>query len=479
MQDYKMWIGGKWVDAESGKTCDIVNPATEEVIARVPQGGKEDVHKAVKAAREAFRIWSKKPIVERSAILMKVAGSLRKHTQKLVDIHIANHGSPSWVANLWAQSPPLHFEYAAEISKTVMGMEGIRPNPEKSFNFVRREPYGVCAGIIPWNIPFMVTSKIASALATGNTCIIKPPTAVPLVALKIAEILAEHDLPPGTVSVITGPGSTMGEALASHPGVDMVAFTGGIETGKAVMAAASKTIKPVFLELGGKNPFIVCADADLDEAVEKAAGSCFFNSGMVCGTPGRYYVHESLYEKFIEKFVAASNKVIVGDPTDKKTTMGPVVSPEHRDKVERYIKIGKEEGARLVYGGQKYTGKGYFVLPAVFADVDQNMRIGREEIFGPVGCIMKPFKSEDDVIEMANDTIFGLSAYVFTRSFGRGLKFSNELQAGAVWINKNIPNFGSELPWGGFKASGFGKEGSVWGLMEYTHLKVVGIDPSI
>ena len=479
MQTNKMWIGGKWVEAESGKTYAVVNPATEQEIASVPLGGKEDVEKAVRAARQAFPIWSNKPLAERSEILKKIAASMRKRAQELVGIHVLNHGSPVWVANLFALSPPLHFEYAAEVSKTVMGIEGLRPAPSSGFPFVRREPYGVCAGIIPWNIPLMISSKVASALATGNTCIIKPPSAVPLVALKFAEILEEHDLPPGTVNILTGPGSTVGETLASHPGVDMVAFTGGFETGKAIMAAASKTIKPVFLELGGKNPFIVLEDADLNEAVDKAASSCFFNSGMVCGSPGRYYIHHSLYEKFIEKFVTAAKKVKVGDPNDKNTQMGPVISSEHRDKVENYIKIGREEGARLVWGGQKYNGKGYFVMPTVFADVDQNMRIGREEIFGPVACIMKPFSSDEEVIRLANDTIFGLSAFVFTKSVAKGIKFANEIQAGTVWINKNTPNFGSDLPWGGFKGSGFGKEGSVYGLMEYTHLKLVNFDTTI
>lgn len=484
MEKYKMWIGGKWVESESGKTFTTVNPATEEVIGKLPMGDERDIDKAVAAARDAFPIWSRKSVQERSAILNRIAISIKNRINELVDIHVLDHGSPVYVADIFARSVPEHFQYAAEMSKSIMGVEGIRPAPPEGLFYVTREPLGVCAGIIPWNIPYMITAKIAAALSTGNACIIKPPTLVSLPALKIAEILSEcEDLPEGAVNIITGPGKPAGEALAGHPGVDMVAFTGGYETGKAIMTAAGKTVKPVFLELGGKNPFIVLEDADLDEAVPRAVSSITFNSGMVCGSTGRFYVHESLYDVFVERFISEIKKVTIGDPTDPKTLMGPVVSAEHRERVEKYIRIGKEEGANLVMGENRILepplDKGYFVLPAVFTHVSQHSRLGREEIFGPVACIMDPFTSEEEVIRLANDTPFGLTATVWTRNTARGIRIANKIEAGNVRVNGGSVAFGSDLPWGGFKASGFGKEGSRYGLEEFTRLKLICVDTAI
>ena len=484
MKEYKMWLGGKWVKAESGKTFTTVNPATEEVIGVLPLSDERDVDKAVEAARNAFPVWSGKSVQERSAILNRIAIAIKNRIDELVNIHVMDHGSPGYVAKLFAMSVPEHFQFAAEMSKSIMGVEGIRPAPPEGLFYVSREPLGVCAGIIPWNIPYMITAKIAAALATGNTCIIKPPTLVSLPALKIAEILSEiKDLPDGAVNIITGPGTPAGEALAGHPGVDMVAFTGSYETGKAIMAAAGRTVKPVFLELGGKNPFILLEDADLDEAVPRAVGSITFNSGMVCGSTGRYYVHKDLYDEFIERFISEISKVRVGDPTDPKTQMGPVVSEEHRKKVENYIRIGKEEGAKFVMGGNRTLepplDRGYFVLPAVFTHVGQHSRLGTEEIFGPVACIMDPFTSDEEVIRLANDTPFGLTATVWTRNTARGIRVANKIDAGNVRINGGSVAFGSDLPWGGFKASGFGKEGSRYGIEEFTRLKLICVDTSV
>jgi len=484
MEKYKMWIGGKWVDAESGRTFTTTNPATEEVIGTLPLGDGRDVDKAVAAARDAFPIWSGKSVQERSAILNRIAISIKNRMDELVDTHVLDHGSPGYVARVFAMSVPEHFQYAAEMSKSIMGVEGLRPAPPEGLFYVSREPLGVCAGIIPWNIPYMITAKIAAALATGNTCIIKPPTLVSLPALKIAEILSEiKELPEGAVNIITGPGTPAGDALAGHPGVDMVAFTGSYETGKAIMAAAGRTVKPVFLELGGKNPFIVLEDADLNEAVPRAVSSITFNSGMVCGSTGRYYVHRDLYDEFVERFLAGIGKVTVGDPRDPKTLMGPVVSAEHRTRVENYIRIGKEEGANLVMGEDRTLSppldKGYFVRPAVFTHVGQHSRLGREEIFGPVACIMEPFASEEEVIKLANDTPFGLTATIWTRNTARGIRIANRIDAGNVRVNGGSVAFGSDLPWGGFKASGFGKEGSRFGLEEFTRLKLICVDTSV
>ncbi len=486
MLNYKMWIGGKWVEAESGKTFTVVNPATEEEIAQVPLGDQADVDKAVEAARQAFPIWSNMTLDERGKIIKQIAASMSDHFEELVEIDILDHGSPIEVAKGFAKEIPGMFEYAVEASRNILGVGEARIGhrdtfpyfrPE-TFPYLKREPIGVCACITPWNVPLAVTNKLAAALATGNTCIVKPPTVDSLPALKVAEILAEHDLPPGVVNIVTGPGNTVGEMLASHQGVQMVAFTGGSETGKDIMSAASKTVKRLFLELGGKNPFIVLENANVDAAVSKGIFASFFNTGSICSSPGRYYIHDTIYDEFVDKFVAEAKKIVVGDPNDKKTKMGPVVSAEHRDRVEGYIKLGIEEGAKLVLGGNRPTepplNRGYYILPTVFINVTQNMTIAREEIFGPVACFLK-FSSEDEVLELANDNAYGLAASVWTRDTSKGFKFANALQAGTVWVNGHT-DAGGNLPWGGFKESGFGKEGSRLGLEEYTQVKVININ---
>jgi acyl-CoA reductase-like NAD-dependent aldehyde dehydrogenase len=326
----------------------------------------------------------------------------------------------------------------------------------------------------------MVASKLAGCIAVGNTCVVKPSIIDSLSSLKLAEILSNLDIPSGVVNVITGPGGTMGEALASHPDVGLVAFTGSCETGKRITELASRTMKRVQMELGGKNPVIVLEDADIDVAVAKLVVAQLHNSGQVCVSPGRYYVHEKVHSEFVRKYVAKVKDFIVGDPNDEKTQIGPVASAEHRDRVESYIKKGIEEGAKLVLGGKRPSepplNKGYFVLPVVFSGVKQDMTIAREEIFGPVACIMEPFSSEDKVIEMANDTNFGLFAYVWTRDVARGVRIADRLCAGTVNINKDGTGLTPEIPRGGFKESGIGKEGSKYGLEEFTRLKVINID---
>jgi acyl-CoA reductase-like NAD-dependent aldehyde dehydrogenase len=474
MQNYKMWIGGKWVDSISGKTYATFNPATEEEIGQVPLGDKRDVDKAVEAAQKAFPIWSKKSPDERARILKQIAASLRKRSQEIVDIDVLNHGTPVNMANMLSQVAPLAFESAGELGKTVFGMSEINQN-NKTLSYTQREPIGVCAAIEPWNVPIMIGGKIAASLAGGNTCILKPPSVCSLTALKIIEIIAELDLPPGTVNIVTGPGGIVGEALASHPGVGMVSFTGSCETGKAIMTAASKTVKHLSLELGGKNPFIVLEDADLDAAVTNALVGAYNNTGMICGAPGRFYIQEKLYDEFVDKFVTGSKKYVVGSPSDKRTQMGPVVSAEHRDRVEGHIKIGIQEGAKLALGGQRPAdpplNKGYYILPTVFTNVTQNMRIAREEIFGPVAVFLK-FFSEDEVLKLANDTLYGLAASVWTKNLAKGRMLANEIQAGTVSINKH----GHGLYWGGYKESGFGRTGGVIGQEEYTQIKSISID---
>jgi acyl-CoA reductase-like NAD-dependent aldehyde dehydrogenase len=481
MKDYRMWIDGEWVEAISKKTYPVFDPVTEEEITQLPLGDKEDVDKAVKSARKAFPVWSKKSTDERAEILMQISASLKEHVQELAELEVLDHGAPIGQATMWARSAAQFFAESAVLSKTFMESAMAISNIPNSFPYYKREPIGVCACIVPWNIPMYIAAKISAALATGNTCVVKPASVDSLTTLRMAEIISKHNLPPGTINVVTGPGETVGTALASHPGIDMVSFTGSCKTGKDIMAAASQTIKRLFLELGGKNPFIVLDDADLDAATTRAAACQSLNSGMQCRSPGRYYIHEKIYDEFLSKFTAKFKAVVVGDPKDQKTQMGPVVSAEHRDRIENYIKIGVEEGAKLVMGGQRPNtpplNKGYYVMPTIFTDVTQNMRIAREEIFGPVACILK-FSSDDEVINAANDNTFGLAASVWTKNLVKARRFADQLQAGLVWVNTHQTYFGGQggLPMGGFKESGFGKEGSILGLEEYSQLKVISIN---
>jgi len=476
MENYKMWIGGKWIEAESGRTIPVVNPANGEVFSSVSCGDRAEVDKAVEAARRAFPVWSRKTQAERSKIMLDIADRLQKKIKELAELESRDHGFPITVSENVLQASFRIFEYAAQCARTLLS--DVIPLQSNFRVCMEREPIGVTALITPWNVPLnSVTKKVAYSIAVGNTCVVKPASVDCLTALKFAEILEEVDLPPGTVNIVTGPGSSAGTYLASHPGVGMVSFTGSSETGKSIMAAASRTIKRIQLELGGKNPFIVLEDADVDAAAATAAPGVTFNSGQVCGSPGRFYVHEAVYDQFVEKFVAGMKKTIVGDPADRATQMGPLVSAEHRDSVESYIKSGIDEGASLLLGGVRLANpplnKGYYVMPTVFGDARQEMRIAREEIFGPVSCIIK-FSSEEEVIAKANDSNFGLCASIWTRDTARGMRLTREIEAGSVWVN-STPSPAAEIPWGGFKESGIGKEYARVGFDDVTQMKVVGI----
>ncbi|MDD5702320.1 MAG: aldehyde dehydrogenase family protein [Dehalococcoidales bacterium] len=478
MQNYKMWIGGKWVDAESGRTFPSYDPATEEVIAQVPLGDKADVDKAVKSARQALPVWSRKSSEERSNILYRIAEAIRGQARELAELDVISHGSPAKTAMIKVMLGPRGFEYTAQMSRSLKG-EVVQTDPNTIF-YLKREPMGVCALVLPWNSPLLgATMAISAALSTGNACIVKPPSYSSLTVLRLGEILEKiNDLPPGIVNIVTGSGRGAGEALVSHPGVDMVSFTGSCATGKRIMSCASSTVKPVQLELGGKNPFIVLEDADLDAAVERGVATLFNNTGMSCTAPGRFYVHERIYDEFVTGFVNRARKIVTGDPKDPNTDMGPVVSAEHRDRVEEYIKSGIDEGAALLLGGKRPAdpplNKGYFIMPTVFSNVTQNMKIAREEIFGPVAVIIK-FSSEDEVIDLVNDTTFGLAASVWTKDSAKGIRFANEIQAGTVWVN-NHQISGLEVPWGGYKESGIGKVNHTLGLEEFTKIKAISLD---
>ncbi len=377
-----------------------------------------------------------------------------------------------------------NIEFAAAISRNLTGqvlppiMNMGEPNQKEpnTVAYLKREPLGVCALITPWNVPsLMIASKVAPCLAAGNTCVVKPPSINSMIGLKWAEILAEVDLPPGVVNFVTGPGESVGRALAAHPDVNMISFTGSSETGKDILAAASRTVKRTQVELGGKNPVIILEDADLDDTAAQLVGITFQNTAQNCAAPSRLYVQEKVYDEFIERFVAWAKKIKVGNGAEAGTTMGPLVSAAHRDKVEGYIQAGVAGGAKLVLGGERPTAppldRGYFVMPTVFKDVTQDMVIARDEIFGPVVGFHK-FTSDEQALTWANDSAYGLCGSVWTRDLARGLNLINRMQVGSAWINQHM-NLVTEFPWGGYKESGLGKETGVLGLEAYTQYKLV------
>ncbi len=476
MKNLKMFIGGKWVDAESGKTFPVINPANQEEIGQAPLGGPADVDKAVKAAQEAFPVWSAKTQGERSAAVGRLAAIMRANYDDLVRLEQIEHGSPLDNARFMAEWSAQLVEFAAAASRTLKG--DVLPPMPNMVNYVKREPVGVCALITPWNAPIMmIAAKLAPALAAGNTCVVKPPSINSLIGLKFAEMVSQVDLPPGAVNFVTGPGGSVGQALAAHPGVNFVAFTGSTETGRAIMITAGRTIKRLQLELGGKNPFIVLEDADLETAVETGVHCLYHNSGQSCASPGRFFVHESLHDEFARRFVEKSRRFAVGDPCDEKTTIGPMASAEQRDRVEYFIKSGIEEGATLLFGGSRPTpplDKGFYVMPTVFANATQNMKIAREEIFGPVACILK-FSSNEEAIAKANDSSYGLCGSVWTKNTAKGMKLVDRLRAGTVWVNQHM-KLNDLTPWGGVKQSGLGKESGIYGLEMFTDMKLVCVE---
>jgi acyl-CoA reductase-like NAD-dependent aldehyde dehydrogenase len=484
MQTFKMWIGGQWLKSDSGQSFTTRNPATGEEIARVPLADKSDVDKAVAAARAAFPAWSRKAQADRSDVVDCIAAAIRENSAELARLEVLEHGAPADLAAFMLKFAASNMAYAASIARNQMGhvlppvynMGDPGQTEPNVVAYLKREPLGVCALITPWNVPcLMISSKLGPCLAAGNTCVLKPPSLNSMIGLRFAEILDKLNLPAGIVNVITGPGGTVGRYLAAHPGVDGISFTGSCETGKDILAAASQTVKRVGVELGGKNAIIILEDVDIDAAANELVGITFQNSSQNCAAPSRFYVQEKIYDQFVEKFVAYAKKLKVGDPADPATNMGPLVSPEHREKVESYIKIGIAEGAKLVLGGKRPAAaalkNGYFVMPTVFTEVTQNMRIAREEIFGPVAGFLK-FTSDEQVLRAANDSVFGLCASIWTRDMARALKFVNNLEVGTVWVNQHM-NLLTEFPWGGYKESGLGKETGVLGLEQFTQYKLV------
>jgi aldehyde dehydrogenase (NAD+) len=472
----KLLIGNKWVDSESGKRFDTINPATGEVICSVAEADAADVDKAVRSARKAFEEgeWSKLSASERGRLLYKLADLIEKHADELAELETLDNGKP--LSDSKKADLPLViacYRYYAGWADKIQGKT--IPINGPYFCYTRLEPVGVVGQIIPWNFPLLMQAwKLGPALAAGNTVVLKPAEQTPLSALRVGELIVEAGFPPGVVNVLPGYGPTAGGAIARHQDVDKVAFTGSTEVGHLIMEHAAQTnLKRVTLELGGKSPAIVFADADMDQAIEGTHFGLFFNQGQCCCAGSRVYVEERCYDEFVEKSAKRAKARKVGDPFDPKTEQGPQVDQAQFDKVMSYIDVGKKEGARLVCGGDRAGGKGYFVEPTVFADVKDGMKIAREEIFGPVMSIMK-FSSVDDVVKRANSTMYGLAAAVWTKDVSKAYTIANKVRAGTVWVNC-YDVFDAGAPFGGFKQSGMGRELGEYGLQQYTEVKTVTV----
>ncbi|MBI4169997.1 MAG: aldehyde dehydrogenase family protein [Acidobacteria bacterium] len=480
MQTYRNFIDGAWTDAASGRTLDVLNPATLEVIARVPDSGPEDVDRAVRAARRAFDAgdWPQTSARERGRILFRLSEYLGKNAARFAEIETLNNGKPLAEAREDLSDAAFCFEYYGGLATKVRG--DVLPVPGNVMSLALREPVGVAGQIIPWNYPLMMAAqKLAPAIAAGCTSVLKPAEQTPISVLELAGAFEEAGLPPGVVNIVNGAGETAGAAIVVHPEVDKIAFTGSCEVGKIIMREASATLKRVSLELGGKSPNIFFADAEFEAAIEGALFGVFLNQGEICSAGSRVLVQRSIYSRLLDAVVEKAKKIKVGPGLSPETKMGPLVSQEQYDKVLSYLEVGKKE-ARLVLGGgrpkhlPKEAEKGFFVEPTIFCDVDNSARIAREEIFGPVMAVI-PFDDEEDACRIANDTPFGLAAAVWTRDIFKALRAVKRLRAGVVWVNHMQPA-PVEAPWGGYKQSGFGRELGPHGLDEYLEVKQVYIN---
>lgn len=476
-----MLINGKFVDAKSGKTFETVNPATEEVLCKVPEGSYEDVDMAVKAARHALETgpWGKLSAAKRASLLYKLADLVEKNADELAQIETLDNGKPIKESRYVdvIQTMETFRYYAGWCTK----LEGETTNVNNDFfTYTLREPVGVVGQIIPWNFPMLMAAwKLGPALACGNTLVLKPAEQTPLSALRLAQLAMEAGFPDGVINVVTGFGpNAAGEALASHMDVDKVAFTGEDKTGKEILKASLGNLKRVSLELGGKAPNIVFADADIDAAVKGAITGIFFNQGQVCCAGSRLFLEKPIHDEFMTKLSERVNKMRQGNGMDEKTHIGPQVSKEHLDKIMSYIEIAKGEGAKLVCGGAPSGDltKGYFVKPTIFENVKNNMRIAQEEVFGPVLAVI-PFNGMEDVVEQANAVRFGLSGAVWTQDVKKAHRLASKIKAGTIWINC-YNTFDPAMPFGGYKMSGYGRELGKHSIELYSNIKSVWINLS-
>jgi len=472
----QLLIDNQWVPSQSGKTFATYNPATGHELAQVAEADIADVNRAVQSARNAFERgpWRRTTATERGRLMNRFADLLEKHADELAMLESLDNGMPLTIARHVAVPLTIaHFRYFAGWADKNHGKT--IPINGDYFCYTRHEAVGVCGQITPWNFPLLMYGmKLGPALAMGNTVVLKPAEQTPLTALRIGELLLEAGYPPGVVNILPGYGPTAGAAIANHMDIDKVAFTGSTEVGRLVMQAAGQSnLKRVSLELGGKSPNIVFADADMDQAIEGCHFGVFFNQGQVCCAGSRIYVEEKAYDSFVERSVARAQRRTVGDPLDANTEQGPQIDGTQFDRVMSYIDAGKNEGAELLCGGGRVGDKGYFIQPTVFADVKDEMKIAREEIFGPVMSIIK-FREIEEVIERANNTTYGLAAAVWTRDIGKAHAISNNVRAGTVWVNC-FDVFDAAAPFGGYKQSGIGREMGEYALHSYTEVKTVTV----
>ncbi|MGA8741197.1 MAG: aldehyde dehydrogenase family protein [Terracidiphilus sp.] len=474
LPELKLLIANRWVASESGKTFTTINPSTGEEICQVAEADAADVERAVRAARSAFEHgpWRSMRASERGRLLHRLADLIESNVDQLARLESLDNGKPVSVAKAVDVAKTVAcYRYFAGWADKVHGKT--IPIDGDFLCYTRHEPMGVVGQIIPWNFPMLMMAwKLAPALATGNTVVLKPAEQTPLTALRIGELILEAGFPEGVVNVLPGFGPTAGAAIASHMDVDKVAFTGSTEVGHLIMEAAAKSnLKQVTLELGGKSPNIIFEDVDLDEAVEGAHMGLFSNQGQSCCAGSRVFVEETIYEQFVERSIARASKRVVGDPFDPRTELGPLVDQTQFDRVTGYIESGHREGATLACGGKRIGNRGYFIQPTVFADVQDDMQIAREEIFGPIMSVIS-FKSLDEVIARANRTKYGLAAAVWTRDIKKALAVANGVRAGTVWVNcYNVMD--TRSPFGGYKQSGIGRELGEYGLQQYTQVKAV------
>jgi acyl-CoA reductase-like NAD-dependent aldehyde dehydrogenase len=455
-REYGLFINGEFANASSGELCDLAEPATGDPLAKVASANEQDVDRAVEAARGALEgEWGKTPPTERSRLLHALADALVANRKQLAELESRNVGKAiSSVKAELAQAVENFRFYASAIASI-----GGRSNPVGGslLFYSLKEPVGVCGQIVPWNYPLMMTTwKLAPALAAGCTIVLKPDSATPLSALRMAELAGEVGFPAGVINVVPGPGPTVGAHLVRHPGVEKIAFTGSTATGAEIMRLAAEGIKRLILELGGKSPNLVFADADLDDAIPSSAWSIYYSAGQSCEARSRILVEQSAYDEFVSRFIEAANTLKVGDPLDPETQIGSLISPEHRDRVHGYVETGKGEGAEVVAGGSPAEGKGAFYPPTVLAGVNQEMSVAQDEIFGPVVTI-SPFADEKDAIRQANAVRYGLMATVWTGDPARGHRLARRIRAGTVGINMPYTAFPG-IPFGGYKQSGFGRE---------------------